>query len=923
MEINEFLKANSECMIFCATEHWKTRDQLSNYGLEGFYLASCMCRGKNEHGGSAIFLKRGIQSKERKLIMNSMDPGQFECCIVECMVGKQKFIVLSVYRPRRNVTEFKGFLCKMDEILALLIHENATIIIAGDFNVDILANENESYDLLSLFSSYNVFPTIYEYTRITAVSRSCIDNIFTNSSDIVESKVIHSLLSDHTAQLLSVRIRHSSIDEIQYRRIFNEVSIAQFIDRLKDATWNQVYECDCDDVNSQWDNFMSVFMMYFELAFPRRKFRCSRKQRNKTLHKDPEVNSCRKEMEVLYVAKSCDARYTQLYNSIRRKYNHLLGRARSDQYKFRLQKSVNKTKCMWNIVNEIKGKTTLNRNIQIDGDPKCIADDLNRYFINIGPQLINQLKGPQNLRNIPCNSKSLFLKPVTEQEILEHVRSLKSKLSCGSDEVPTYLIKSCISLIITPLCFILKNSFKFGIFPDSLKLAIIKPIHKKGKTSEFDNYRPISVLSSFSKIFEIIMCNRLTDFLLDNNMFSPTQHGFLKGRSTQTAIFNFTQKIYEAFEGEGMALGLFLDLSKAYDTIDHQLLLFKLDRCGIRGPSLQWFRSYLSSRQQRVEVTKNGSRYESSIQPVKMGIPQGSIVGPVLFVVFLNDLSTIITNDDCFMTNYADDTSLLVRAALYPDIIAVASRLLESASNWFSDNRMILNGTKTDTILFKNSRAGLETPKTITIGDNILRLSESTRFLGLYIDDTLNWRSHVSEIRKKLESACYGISVLSRYLDLNVLKSVYFANFESRIRYGIIFYGVSPEAYGISIIQKRVLRAMLHLSFRETCRGRFRANNLLTFTAIYIQECLLFCFKNQSLFARGGSLHCYATRSEDYLYPRHRLAVTEKSACYNCIKFFNSLPREYKLIHDYKVFKKAIHRLLIDREPYSVSEYFQ
>lgn len=158
-------------------------------------------------------------------------------------------------------------------------------------------------------------------------------------------------------------------------------------------------------------------------------------------------------------------------------------------------------------------------------------------------------------------------------------------------------------------------------------MAVVKPLFKKGKVSEIDNYRPISILPSFSKIFEIIICYRVSDFMLHNNIFSPTQHGFLKGRSTQTAMFAFIQNIFNAFEKRELALGLFLDLSKAYDTIDYQLLITKLYQYGVRGPTLNWFRSYLSERAQKVSITKNGSNFESSSRVTRLGIPQGSIVG--------------------------------------------------------------------------------------------------------------------------------------------------------------------------------------------------------------------------------------------------------------------------------------------------------
>ena len=162
---------------------------------------------------------------------------------------------------------------------------------------------------------------------------------------------------------------------------------------------------------------------------------------------------------------------------------------------------------------------------------------------------------------------------------------------------------------------------------------------------------------------------------------------------------------------------------------------------------------------------------------------------------------------------------------------------------------------------------------------------------------------------------------MSQYLNKAVLRIIYLANFESRMRYAIMFYGSGSEAVRVFILQKRVLRKMLHLSYRESCRGHFRANNILTFFAVYIQECLLFIFKNQKLFIRLGCSSSHDTRSVDFLYPKHRYTLTEKSTHYNCIKFFNILPIEPKNIGDLKIFKRKIHELLMKLEPYSIPEY--
>lgn len=236
--------------------------------------------------------------------------------------------------------------------------------------------------------------------------------------------------------------------------------------------------------------------------------------------------------------KLFDNSYKQRYNDVKKTYNNLLKEARSKQYQSRFKKTDNKSKCMWSIVNEIKGKTRSKNEIIIDADPQALAHSFNNFFVNVGPNLVKSLKCSLNA-NIAYSNRSIFVKPLSKQELLDLARIIKPKMSCGDDEVPTLIINACIRQISAPLCFIINNSLKYGIFPELLKSALVKPIYKgSGDASSFDSYRPISVLPSFSKIFEVIVCSRLADFLLENGVVSTSQHGFVRGRSTQSAIYS-------------------------------------------------------------------------------------------------------------------------------------------------------------------------------------------------------------------------------------------------------------------------------------------------------------------------------------------------------------------------------------------------
>lgn len=921
-ELEVFLEEHPECMFLCLTEHWKTEDQLRNYGIKNFYLAASCCREENKHGGSAIYAKSGIKFREKREATNMSVIGQIECSVGEFEINKTKFIIMSIYRPPNGNVDI--FLTKMEEILIHVVCEKSILIVAGDFNIDILSESDIKHNLISLFDSFNVFPTINQHTRITNKTKSCIDNIYTNYNNISNAQILHSSISDHTAQKVRIHINRVENRKFILKRNFGNEQKKDFLARLTTESWDAVYDIDQSNVNDSWNKFMEIFSKHFNASFPIKKVYTN--NRNKSMPSaltDPEINECKNQLDILYVASSVDDRYKEQYRVIKKKYNKLLGDFKANQFQVRLEHSDNKSKCVWSIVNEIKGQNNLNRDTKLEGDPETISNDFNNYLINIAPQLTAQLKDFPYIHDIRENDKSMFVKPVSKKEIIDIVSNLKNKMSSGDDGVPTAIIKFCILSIIDPLWHIINNSLRFGVFPDKLKVAVVKPLHKKGNTLLFENYRPISLLPSFSKIFESVMCNRLMEFLLINSIINDMQHAYLKGRSTQTAIFQFTQKILEALEERNIALGLFLDLSKAYDCLNHDILLQKLEKYGIRGIALQWFSSYLTDRKQRVAINAQGNEIKSDMKSIKLGIPQGSITGPILFIMFINSLAKIINTVNCSMTNYADDTNLLIFDQTLPSIIIQSNKLMLDTGNYFQTNKLILNREKTNAVLFIPCHTGYDSSNNITINDFKLTLKNTTKFLGMYIDNTLSWQDHVNNVCKKIGTASHNIRVISRYVNPLTLKTVYYANFESRIRYGVIFYGNASNVNRIFIIQKRVIRIMFKLGFRETCRGKFKANNLLTFYGIYIQECLIFFFKNKNTtFKRCAPHHPHNTRTLDYVYPKHRLTVTEKGAFYSCIRLYNNLPIHIQQTNTLQTFKRQVHKLLVEIEPYNMSEYF-
>ena len=309
-----------------------------------------------------------------------------------------------------------------------------------------------------------------------------------------------------------------------------------------------------------------------------------------------------------------------------------------------------------NIRNNISSKITqLNINGEIIDNPKVVADQLNNFFVNVGPLTESSIPTSENISPLKFvkqrNQLDFLLAHVSDEEVLDIINVLENK-STGPASIPVKLLKLIPDLIIIPLCKLINLSFVSGTFPDPLKIVKVRPIHKNGSTQDMNNYRPISLLSIFDKIMEKIMHNRLYHFLEVNNILYSKQFGFRKNNSTVNALIKITEKIKESIDKGKYGCGIFIDLRKAFDTVNHEILLFKMEHYGIRGSTLQWFKSYLHERKQYVYI--NGEC--SELKPISCGVPQGSVLGPLLFLIYINDLPNISKKLDLYL--FADDTNI-------------------------------------------------------------------------------------------------------------------------------------------------------------------------------------------------------------------------------------------------------------------------
>ena len=402
--------------------------------------------------------------------------------------------------------------------------------------------------------------------------------------------------------------------------------------------------------------------------------------------------------------------------------------------------------------------------------------------------------------------------PTNEEKVLSIIHFLKIGKSPGCDTISNSLVKNLAVEIVQPLVHIFNLSLTNGIVPREMKVAKVVPIFKKGDPKLLTNYRPISLLTSFSKILEKLIYVRTVKFLNSSKIFSNFQFGFREKHTTTHAILHFINKVSHAMDNHMHTLmhtlGIFLDYSKAFDTVDHKILLCKLSHYGVRGAALDWFRSYLADRQQFVSIYG----FDSELQNVSCGVPQGSLLGPLLFILYINDFQ--YSSDVLSFILFADDSSIFFSHKDAQVLVQTVNSELRNITSWIHANKLSLNLTKTNYMIYSNSLKML--PGDIMFNGVLIDRVTSTKFLGLYIDEQLKWKTHVNNLCKILSRNTGVIRRLKSTLPKSILLILYSTLILPYINYGVLAWGKSliTQLDKIFLAQKRVIRTICnHLTF--------------------------------------------------------------------------------------------------------------
>lgn len=910
--VDTILTTHAYYNILGFTETRLDADIAQLYTLPGYNMFT---NNRNRYGGGvAIYIFDNLKSTQVNdyCLMDSY----IESLGIEFKSMSKTCLCLCIYRPPQGNTN--DFINAINNILSSAYNKKYyNIFLFGDFNIDLMQRNNVVQEFINTMSTYSLFPLTTRPTRATSTSATLIDHIWsTQIEQNIGNYIINTDITDHFPVLSQFKHQHNPHNNTLHimKRTITQTSLEQFYSYILNYDWSHVIDNVCP--NTSYNNFFNVFKEYYDVCFPEKKIRINSKS-DRSPHITPAILKSIKEKNRLErLAKKWPLTYKEQYKIYRNRLTSLLKTTKKLYYQDQLLNNQGKPSSHWKSINTILGRCLKGHSQTIELVP-CSSDipnKFNEHFLNAGGNM--QDASSNEHKNYLSNSPdiSLYLTPVTQVEVKKCILNLKTT-SPGYDDISPKVLKHTADLISTPLMYIINLTFKTGIFPDKLKVAKVIPLFKSGCRQEINNYRPISLLSAFSKIFEKIITSRLVNFLEHNKVLTEFQHGFRSSHSTETAILQFVNNVYKYLERKSYLIGVFIDLSKAFDSLNHKILLDKLEHYGIRGVPLQLFRSYISNRSQIVFC--NSSYSDCKI--IHKGVPQGSILGPILFTIYVNDI--INCSRTLHFTIYADDTNLLLADNNLNTLHYNINLELESVRIWIISNKLKLNTSKTKYMIFQNRSIHHNMPP-VTMDGVLLERVTHIKFLGILIDEHINWNCHINSVVTKL-SRMGGILYRVRdYLTQDALFSIYYTLCYPHLLYCVSIWGSTWPSYldKVTAAQKKLFRTFFSLGKYDTTNIIFSTSNFLTFTNIYKYFLLLFIYKcikvyqginifrllNFNQNTRGNNLNLFC--------PQFRTTLFRNSLLCSGPHLWNSLPTEIKeLVNNGHVFlfKRTIKKYLL------------
>lgn len=909
-ELDAFLDVLNELPdIIVLSETWLKENSANTAVIKGYTPVHCHRKIQNS-GGVSIYVKNSLDFRPLPHLTHSNST--IESLSIEISINNKLITVIGIYRPHSDTIE--NFQAALNNILQDDALSNKSVCVTGDFNINLLNSDNNNVN--NFINSMHANHFITHITKPTRFSDrqndrpSLLDQIWTNSLNKYTSGIIQTDITDHCPIFTILDIDKNLMRGKSYKfRPFSTANLDLFNDKLTTHEW-QFYNK--RDINEKYVCFISELNELYISCFPLKTKQLSQRRLQKPWMTSGLIKSVK-------IKQRNFKKFNAGELSLKRKndYKNLLTKliriAKNDYYTNVFNENKINLKQTWKTIKTLTSNASNKKSIKqivvdnnIINSKLDIANNFNNYFATIAIKLDSKLPQRQEVAPLPDNSpqNSFYLRPLSYDDCIDIISKLKNK-NTGINNITTSLIKRTKHILAHHITYLVNESFKAGVFPTVCKEATITPIFKDGDTSDMSNYRPISVLPFLSKILERAMSIRFTHYLDSFRYISKNQFGFQRKISTSDAVTNLTEQIYQNLDNKDHTIAIFLDLKKAFDTVNHDILLRKLNTYGVRGAQLDWFRSFLQDRTHCVKIDDIKSDYKT----VNIGVPQGSILGPLLFLLYINDFPT---NDNQYnIVLYADDTTLVFKHKNLKELIKIINRNLKLIYSWLVANRLTLNYDKTYPMIFSNRIPRNTVIPRIIINRKHLKLSEKVKYLGVLFDPKLNFKYHIAHISNKISKSIGILYKLRHFLPIEALTRLYYSLIYPYFIYCISIWGSTIKTLTdkLVLLQKKIVRIITHSHYQAHSKPLFLTTGILKFEDLFFYLMSIEAYKTSSIDGFTVTDHNYATRNRNLAIPRRaRIVHTTKSIKHIYPKFWNQIPAHIKdcdSIHKFKTKLKS------------------
>ena len=674
-----------------------------------------------------------------------------------------------------------------------------------------------------------------------------------------------------------------------------------------------------NNINTICDDYFKKVFDGYNRAFPIED--CGKKTKHSSAWISPRLKDCIKKKSKLYRGYLKGRISKRDYTWFKNKLTSAIRKAKALYYAQILLQNASNSKALWSTINNVMSRRECHalKEVKVDGEiltGRVLADYVNKSFVNAAVSVTMGLPHTQGFICLAARARhSCFFFPTNYEEVCKVIGSLKNRGSKILDIHPS-ILKENLDIFSLHFVQLYNLSLELEGFADSLKIARVNPIHKSGPSDVVDNYRPISVLPIFSKIFEKLTLHRMNSFIKRHDLLTPSQFGFREGCSTTNAIIKLLTHVVEAFHRKIYCVCFFLDLRKAFDTINHKILLQKLDHYGFRGQCFRFLRSYYENRKQFVNL--NG--HKSATMPVVNGVPQGSVLGPLCFSMFINDLPLAVEEITVLV---ADDAAFIVTSETLEGLIARIKSLFSNIAGYLNVNKLVPNASKSKLMMF-TSRPTPNLPVILFEGKEIEWVSEF-KYLGLTITRNLNFSTHINKISLNLSRITGSFMNLRSFIPRQILLKLFYALAYPHIQNHIVIWGASPASHLKTLSVRmnnmlRVIQSVTKVNGRPTISNNdlYKQLGILNLTSIFRYNLFKFLrllidgklpeFWN-ILMSEYVAPHSYNTRQHMFRHPALVCEIERRALSHQLILLYESIPRHFLDLNfnaSLKMFKQSL-----------------